>query len=330
MRILVFCLLAALFDPSQSFVKRWKSAPSKVNSGCNNAVLSFFQLASSTNNFDKESISFSSSDFMRADVVIDKNETGIIPTKDPKIIIEENLKALEKQKYIDMMSKRFGGKLNKKELEENYDAVTRRGDPYDLDIYDSSGFNQSAEFMDDPRSRPLMFESEMFRMSNSSLQELTNSSDPLVLRFLKDVYIGAEDDSPRRKQARYVLRSITFLSFAIGFAFTALWYIAPGKFISYRGDRDFSEKYSTYVPPGGEGQDTNDFVNQEYLQQYRRKTDLFQADQGGLVIRESSPLDEVRPKSEYLDDGVGVPENDMPRISLDNPRRPPSGRTMQF
>lgn len=33
-----------------------------------------------------------------------------------------------------------------------------------------------------------------------------------------------------------------------------------------------------------------------------------------------------------MDDGVGVPENDMPRIPPESPRRlaPPSGRTIQL
>ena len=140
------------------------------------------------------------------------------------------------------MLKQYGKQVNRKEIEDSYDAASIRGNIFGEDS-DRQMFNQSAMFMDTPRTPPIEF--EMFRMSNTSLELVSNSTESLFVRFLKDVYIGEEDDNPRRKQARYVLRSITFLSFAIGIAFTALWYIAPGKFISYRGDRDFSEKYSS-------------------------------------------------------------------------------------
>ena len=45
-------------------------------------------------------------------------------------------------------------------------------------------------------------------------------------------------DSDAKKEARYVVRNITGFSVAIGIIFTIIWYAFPGKFISYKGDRD--------------------------------------------------------------------------------------------
>jgi Na+-driven multidrug efflux pump len=52
---------------------------------------------------------------------------------------------------------------------------------------------------------------------------------------LRDAYIGAEKDSAERKQARFIVRSITVISITIGIIFTSIWYLFPGQFISYRG-----------------------------------------------------------------------------------------------
>lgn len=52
---------------------------------------------------------------------------------------------------------------------------------------------------------------------------------------LRDASIGAEKDSAERKQARFIVRSITVISITIGIIFTSIWYLFPGQFISYRG-----------------------------------------------------------------------------------------------
>ena len=72
-----------------------------------------------------------------------------------------------------------------------------------------------------------------------------------VSGFFKEVLVDGEYDSRRRVQARGVVRSIAVLSFGIGCVFTLVWYAFPGKFISYRGDKDFSARYSQqmYVDP---------------------------------------------------------------------------------
>ena len=70
-------------------------------------------------------------------------------------------------------------------------------------------------------------------------------NNPEFIKFLKDTYIGTEFDSPRRKEARYVIRNITGISLTIGIIFTIIWYTFPGKFISYRGDTNFQSRYNT-------------------------------------------------------------------------------------
>ena len=70
------------------------------------------------------------------------------------------------------------------------------------------------------------------------------------LRFLKDTYIGTPYDSKSKKQARYIIRNITLISVSIGVIFTVIWYAFPGKFISYKGDTDFSSRYEkSYIDP---------------------------------------------------------------------------------
>lgn len=65
----------------------------------------------------------------------------------------------------------------------------------------------------------------------------TSTANPLV-NFLKDVYIGSPYDSRNKQQARYVVRNVTAISVAIGLVFTFIWYAFPGKFISFKGQRD--------------------------------------------------------------------------------------------
>jgi hypothetical protein len=71
-------------------------------------------------------------------------------------------------------------------------------------------------------------------------------------RWFRETYVGSPYDSRKKKQARLVIKNITFISFGIGFIFTAIWFAFPGKFISVRGERDFTERYATdFVPPQG-------------------------------------------------------------------------------
>ena len=81
--------------------------------------------------------------------------------------------------------------------------------------------------------------------SDSNWVPTLADDSPDFVKFLKETYIGNEYDSPRRKQARYVIRNITGISIAIGIIFTIIWYTFPGKFISYHGDTNFQSRYQT-------------------------------------------------------------------------------------
>lgn len=68
-----------------------------------------------------------------------------------------------------------------------------------------------------------------------------------IAKFLKDVYVGTPYDSSKKQQARFVVRSITALSFIIGVIFTAVWYLFPGQFISYKKDSNYLSRYNYEV-----------------------------------------------------------------------------------
>ena len=77
-------------------------------------------------------------------------------------------------------------------------------------------------------------------------EDITNP----IERFLKTAIFDSPYDSRRKKQAKYVIRNIFGFSFAISIVFTGLWYAFPGKFISYRGNTDFTARYQqSYVDP---------------------------------------------------------------------------------
>lgn len=80
-----------------------------------------------------------------------------------------------------------------------------------------------------------------------------------IAKFLKDIYVGTIYDSRQKKQARYVVRNITFISIAIGIVFTFIWYAFPGKFISYKGTTDFSQRYQQSIIT-----DTDSLLNDEF------------------------------------------------------------------
>jgi hypothetical protein len=81
-------------------------------------------------------------------------------------------------------------------------------------------------------------------------EEEEDPNQSLIMKFLKDVYIGSPYDNKNKQEARIVVRSVTVISIAIGIIFTGIWYAFPGKFISYRGDTDFTARYSvSYTDP---------------------------------------------------------------------------------
>jgi len=118
-------------------------------------------------------------------------------------------------------------------------------------------------------------------------------------KWFRETYVGSPYDSRKKKQARLVIINITFISVAIGVVFAGVWLLFPGKFISIRGDRDFTARYATdFVAPEG-------LLNEEWQ---RSKV---------------SPNDAGR----YFDDAVGLP---LPEQTRFGEVKQPSGAGLSF
>jgi hypothetical protein len=130
-----------------------------------------------------------------------------------------------------------------------YQRFTARSTSPDNDINQPPiiPFDQGADFVRPPvpTKRIVQIESNETKTDTVDSAEsekivpLGEGGDPErangVAGFLRDVYIGAGTDSTEKKQARFIVRSITVISVAIGIVFTSIWYLFPGQFISYRG-----------------------------------------------------------------------------------------------
>eukprot|EP01031_Cornospumella_fuschlensis_P025393 gene25393-30662_t len=182
--------------------------------------------------------------------------------RDPQKIVEENLKKLQKERMIaDMRSARASRSI----LGEDDDARP-------------TGYNNDS---DDEEERELPLLLSLVDTSNEGITNTTsNSTDNAVFQFVQNVYIGSPTDPPRRQQARFVVRSITLISFVFGLAFTALWYLAPGKFVSYKGDENIPTSPRSRL----------DFIDPNRL----------------LNIPSGT--------SEYFDDAEGLPEKERSRV----------------
>lgn len=95
-------------------------------------------------------------------------------------------------------------------------------------------------------------------------------------RWFRETYIGTPYDSRKKQQARYVIKNITAICFSIGFIFTAVWFAFPGKFISVRGDKDFSQRYQqSFVEPEG-------LLSEDWQRSQAPSTEAFYDDAKGL------------------------------------------------
>ena len=101
--------------------------------------------------------------------------------------------------------------------------------------------------------RPDLDDNEEEMMQKMIDEQWTPPADETEFqRWFRNTYIGSPYDSRKKQQARYVIRNITVICFSIAAIFTGIWYAFPNKFISVRGDRDFTERYQTdFVPPEG-------------------------------------------------------------------------------
>jgi hypothetical protein len=107
--------------------------------------------------------------------------------------------------------------------------------------------SSKTQFVDDP-SRPTGYGN-----TDEDDDNWVPSSDTTgVEKFMRDYILDSPYDNSKRQDAKFVVRSVIFFSFAIGTIFTLLFYAFPGKFIERRSDVDFSKRYQqTFVDPNG-------------------------------------------------------------------------------
>lgn len=199
------------------------------------------------------------SDFARDDV---KMPVDSSQNRDPQKIVEENLKKLQKEKVMAEIRSSY---RVKERVEEGDDAMP-------------TGYSNDS---DDEDQLPLMLSLVDRNDIGGGSNSTANSTNNDILQFVQNVYIGSPTDPPRRQQARFVVRSITLISFVFGLAFTALWYLAPGKFVSLRGS---DEAVST---------------------SRSRTVDFYDS---------NSLLNIPTGTSEYMDDAEGLPEKERTRV----------------
>ena len=128
-------------------------------------------------------IPFDSNDFKRDDIKLPPKETYVyrpdkLPTITPKKPSQSRSTYNEGQNY-----------------DPNDDNM--RPTSYDQNIIDPDDIDEVPPYTTDS-------------------DNTTNSNDNVIIKFLKDSYITQPYDSKNKKQAKYVVRSITLISFLIG------------------------------------------------------------------------------------------------------------------
>ena len=109
-----------------------------------------------------------------------------------------------------------------------------------------------------------------------------------VEKFLKDYFFNSPYDSPKRKDAKFVIRNVTLISGVLGTVFTILFYAFPGKFISYRGTADFSKRYSSDIITKDSSELLNDQVNEDLIRNVEVGGQKFFDDAVGLPLPDDS------------------------------------------
>ena len=187
----------------------------------------------------------------------DKNwgRPEIIPFDDKKSFAREDIRIIKdmekanKEKEKETKIPKDYGEMNKvkeSKWEKKNDNIdnTNRGTGYNL--WNKEDEEDQLEELEKRLLLKKENEDEDDNWLPSRDEDITNP----IVRFFKSVLIDSPYDSRRKKQAKYVVRNITGFSVAIGIIFTGIFYAFPGKFISYRGDTDFTVRYQqSYIDP---------------------------------------------------------------------------------
>jgi hypothetical protein len=152
-------------------------------------------------------------------------------------------------------------------------------------VVESPGkWKKKNDWVEDP-SRPTGYANQ--QREDDEENWVPSSDKEGVDKFLSDYFFESDYDSPKRKDAKGVIRNVTLISGVFGTIFTLLFYAFPGKFISYRGTADFSKRYSS------------DFINKdpsELLNDKENEDQVRKVEQGG---------------GEFFDNGEGIPAKEQ-------------------
>ena len=178
----------------------------------------------------------------------------IIPYDDKKTFAREDRllqKDIEKANNDKSKIPKDYGEMNKvkeskweKKSDDKIENNSNRGTGYNL--WEKEDKEDQLEELE----KRLLLSKENKDEDDNWLPSRPEDEENVFMKFLLNVLIDSPYDSRRKQQAKYVVRNITGFSVAIGIIFTIVWYAFPGKFISYRGDTDFTARYQqSYVDP---------------------------------------------------------------------------------
>lgn len=149
---------------------------------------------------------FDAKDFTRDDVPLPSSNTTL---EDSKKIVESNLKQFE-----DIERRKVWRRSYLEDEEEEYEYYR----------------SPIIEEEDEEEDRVALINSNTTNSVASTAQ-----SPPTWSSFLVDLYVDKPGDGRKKRQARFVARSITTISILFGLTFSLICYLAPGKFVTFRG-----------------------------------------------------------------------------------------------
>lgn len=113
---------------------------------------------------------------------------------------------------------------------------------YDNSDYDRpTGYDNAEEDPNDLDQTPTQEQLDQYEEQFSQIRKSRNP----IIQVLFNAYVGTPYDSKNKREARFVTRSITLISFLIGVVFTGVFYAFPSKFLSIRGNTDFTARYTS-------------------------------------------------------------------------------------
>jgi len=164
-----------------------------------------------------------------------------------KLLLEQQKLAEQQQKSNQLQPVTVRSPSSNSNSNSNYTPRNQNSGSVDNNNNNNNSDNERPTGYDneeiDPNDLDQLPTSEELKKFDEQFSQFRDSRNPIV-QVLFSAYIGTPYDSKNKREARFVTRSITLISFIIGVVFTGVYYIFPGKFISIRGDTDFTSRYS--------------------------------------------------------------------------------------